>query len=302
MDWLDALLGSGMRMTTPILLSALACLPTLWTRDINIGLEGIMVFGAFFGVALGIATGSALTATLITLVLAAFAGLCFGVMVTRLKVDVFVGGIVLFVFAGAATAYLLDAIFGVKGNLADPAIPSLATVVVPFVSDVPILNGIVSGQSVLTWVAALLVVVLLVVDRRTALGIHLRAAGAHPEALATAGVSVIRIRIMAQVWCFALASLAGIQISLGQLSLFTVGMTGGVGFVALAVVIFSRGSVLLTALISLCFGLATAVTFQFDKNVVPHELTHILPYAAALVALILLSTRSRRPRRALASV
>ena len=297
MELLDALLNSSIRMTTPILLAALACLPTLWTRDINIGLEGIMIFGAFFGVAIGVVTGSAVLAVALTLVLAVLAGVCFGLLVAKLKVDVFVAGIVLFVFAGAATAYLLDVIFGVKGNLADPSIPALQTVVLPGVEDFPVIGGLLSGHTVLTWVAVALTLALFVVDRRTIVGVYLRAAGAHPEALDTSGVSVVRIRVLAQVWCFALAALAGVQISLGQLSLFTVGMTGGVGFVALAVVIFSRGSVMMTAVVSVCFGAATALTFQFDKNIVPHELTQMLPYAAALFALILISRRTSSSRR-----
>ncbi|WP_137845389.1 ABC transporter permease [Microbacterium sp. 2FI] len=302
MEWLDALLSSGVRMTTPILLAALACLPTLWTRDINIGLEGVMIFGAFFGIALGIATGSALTAVLLTLVLAAAAGLCFGLFVTKLKVDVFVGGIVLFVFAGAATAYLLDILFGVKGNLSNPGIPVLGSIDVPLLEDVPLVGGIVSGHSILSWLAVILAVVLAVADRRTVIGVHFRAAGSRPEALSAAGVSVVTTRVIAQVWCFALAALAGIEISTGQLGLFTVGMVGGVGFVALAVVIFARGSVGFAVLVSACFGIATAVSFQFDKNVVPHELTQMLPYAAALIALVLISRRSRRPRRTLVGV
>lgn len=297
MELLDALLNSSVRMTTPILLAALACLPTLWTRDINIGLEGIMIFGAFFGVAAGIATGSAALAVTITLALAGLSGLCFGLLVTKFKVDVFVGGIVLFVFASAATAYMLDSFFGVKGNLSDPGIPALPTVPIPGIADIPLLGGLLSGHTVLTWLAVAFTIVLLIVDRRTVAGVYLRAAGAHAEALETSGISVVRVRVLAQIWCFALASLAGIQISMGQLSLFTVGMTGGVGFVALAVVIFSRGSVVVTAVVSACFGAATALTFQFDKNVVPHELTQMLPYAAALVALIFISRRSLRTSR-----
>jgi len=287
-------------MGTPILLAALACLPTLWTRDINIGLEGIMIFGAFFGVAIGLVTGSVWVAITVTVVLAAIVGICFGLLVTSLKVDVFVAGIVLFVFAGGATAYLLDTIFGAKGNLADPSIPALPVITIPGLEEVTVLGGLLSGHSILTWTAVVLFIAMLVLDRTSVIAVYLKAAGSHPQALATSGVRVNRMRVLAQMWCFVLASLAGIQVSLGQLSLFTVGMTGGVGFVALAVVIFARGNVALTALISLAFGAATALTFQVDKNVVPHELTSILPYAAALVALIFISRRSRRPKLAAA--
>ncbi|MFT4231345.1 MAG: ABC transporter permease [Leucobacter sp.] len=289
MEWLDALLGSGVRMTTPILLAALACLPTVWTRDINIGLEGIMIFGAFFGVAIGLVTGSVWVSLLGTLLLACLAGLCFALLVARLGVDVFVAGIVLYIFAGAATVYMLSAFFDVKGSLDDPATPGLPLIVIPGISDVPVLNGLLSGHSVLTWIAVLVVVVMIVLDRRSVIVVRLRAAGSHPAALAVSGVNVTRVRVLAQLWCFCLAALAGMQISLSQLTLYTVGMTGGMGFVALAVVIFAKGGVGRTAAIAVAFGFATALTFQADSNVLSNDLAKMLPYAAAFAALVVLS-------------
>lgn len=292
MDWLDVFLGSGIRMATPILLAALACLPTMWTRDLNIGLEGIMIFGAFFGVAIGIATGSGIIAVLGTLGLAAVCGLAFGLAVTKLRVDVFVAGIVLFVGGGALTAYLLDVLFDVKGNLTDPRTPTLPVVTFPGIDDVPLASGLLSGHGLLTWVAAALVPLLWWMDRRLVLARRMRAAGLNPAALAAAGSSVDGPRVAAQVWCFVLCALAGVQISLSQLSLFTVGMTGGLGFVALAAAIFSSGRVPRAAVISLGFGLATAATFQVDKNTVSPDLVQALPYLLALLGLIVLSRRS----------
>ena len=296
MEWLDALLASGVRSTTPILLATLACLPTLWTRDVNIGLEGLMILGAFSGVALGLVTGSALAAVALTLVLAAALGWGFALLVTKLRVDVFVAGLVLFILGGAVAVYLLDALFEAQGNLADPAVPGLPVVELPFLAGVPLIGGLVTGHGVLTWVAVLLLVLVVVMDRRSVLVRHLRAAGSHPAALATSGGAVDRARILAQVWCFVLSALAGLHISLGQLSLFTVGMTGGLGFVALAAAIFSGGRVLFAAAVSLGFGLATALTYQFTADV-PFELGQMVPSLTALIALVVISRRSLRAHR-----
>ena len=294
MEWLDAFLGSGIRLTTPILLAALACLPTLWTRDTNIGLEGIMIYGAFSGAAFGLALGSGMAAVAATSLAAAAAGVVFGLIITRLNVNVFVAGIVLFVFAGATTVYLLDVLYGVKGNLSDPGIPSLPSISVPGLEDVPVVGALLSGHTVLTWLAVALTFAILFMDRRSVIVRRMRAAGSHPDALLTAGVNVDLLRILGQVWCFVLSALAGIQISLSQLSLFTVGMTGGLGFVALAAAIFSGGRVWLAAVVSVGFGFATALTFQFDKNSVPPEFTGMIPYVAALVGLVLLSRRTHK--------
>jgi len=88
MDFFDAFFASGMRFTTPILLAALGGLLTAWTRDLNVGLEGAMIFGAFFGVAIGSATGAWLPAVILTLLMGAFFGLVFGFIVAVLKVNV----------------------------------------------------------------------------------------------------------------------------------------------------------------------------------------------------------------------
>jgi ABC-type uncharacterized transport system permease subunit len=297
-QWINGFLESGVRVTTPILLATMAGVPTLWTADINIGLEGIMIFGAFLGVAAGIAFHSLVLAITVTLLLAIVSGLLFALAVTKLRVNVFIAGLVLIVVAGAATVYMLQELFGVQGSLNVPGTPGLPTLIIPGVSSIPILGALLSGQGVMSWVTVIVVVFVFFMDKRSVLVRHLRAAGSHPVALATSGVSVDSMRIIAQIWCFALAALAGVQISLGQLSLFTNGMTAGMGFIALAAVIFSRGRVWLAVLMALVFGFATSLTYQIDKNVLPTELTQLIPYVVAFVGLVVLARTSMRHRRA----
>ena len=293
MDWIDASLASAVRFMSPILLAALGCLPTIWTKDLNIGLEGAMLFGAFFGVAIGFSTGSAGLAVTLTLAMAALSGLIFGLMITKLNVNIFVAGIVLNIFATGGTVYLLRSLYGVKGSLSDPGIPSIATVDIPEIRDISILGSVLSGQTVLTYLSWVLVVLAMLAVRHTVFVRHLKASGEHPEALATAGGSVDKMRIGAQIWCFSLCGLAGVQLSLGQLSLFTEGMTSGTGFVALAVVIFSQGRVLLVAVMSVLFGLSFAASVRIDESVAPPQFPQMLPYVVAFVGLIILA-RTRR--------
>ncbi len=293
MEWLDAFLASGMRFTTPILLAALGCLLTTWTADLNVGLEGAMIFGAFFGVVVGLTVGSAVVAVLVVLVMGALAGVLFGYLITAFRVNVFVAGIVLNVLGAGGTVYLLRSMFGVKGTLSSDRIPALPRVNIPGVESIPALGGLVSGHSLLTYVAWLLVLLVAVAARRTVVVRHLKAAGEHPAALATAGGNVPRMRILAQAWCFALCGLAGMQLSMGQLTLFTEGMTSGLGFVALAAVIFSRGRVGLLAVMSLVFGLSTAAGVQINEDLMPPQFAQMIPYVVALAGLILLARRSK---------
>jgi simple sugar transport system permease protein len=293
MDIIDAFLSSGIRFTTPILLAGLACLLTDWTKDLNVGLEGAMLFGAFLGVALGIATGSTGLAILITLIAAAIAGALFGILVAVFRVNVFVAGIVLNIFAAGATVYLLRSIYGVKGTLSNPEMPSLDPIVIPGIDQIPVIGAVLSGHTVLTYLSWLLIAVVALGAKHTVIARRLKAAGEHPEALATAGGNVTLMRVLAQVWCFMLCALAGVQLSLGQLSLFTEGMTSGLGFVALAAVIFARGRTMLLTLMCVLFGMATATSILVDESVMPPQFAQMLPYVVAFAGLVVLARTSK---------
>lgn len=293
MDFIDAFLSSGMRFTTPILLAALGGLFTAWTRDLNVGLEGAMIFGAFFGVAIGAQTGSWVSAVVITLILGAISGLIFGYLVAVLKVNVFVAGIALNVLGAGGTVYLLRSLYGVKGTLSSDNVESIPRIEIPVIGDIPIIGAILSGQTVLTYVCWILVILTGLAVRHSVIVRRLKASGEYPEALATAGGSVLSMRLFAQVWCFTLSAMAGVQLSLGQLSLFTEGMTSGLGFVALAAVIFSRGRVLWLAGISLVFGLANAAAILIPEDVLPPQFAQMMPYVVALVGLIVLARTSK---------
>lgn len=293
MEFLEAFLASGVRFTTPILLAALGGLLTAWTRDLNVGLEGAMIFGAFFGVVIGITTESWVLAVVITATMGALSGFIFGFLITIWRVNVFVAGIALNVLGAGGTVYLLRSLYGVKGTLSSDQVPSVPRVAIPGLDHVPFIGGIVSGQTVLTYVSWALVVFTALAVRHSVVVRHLKAAGEYPAALRTAGGNVTAMRILAQIWCFTLCALAGVQLSLGQLSLFTEGMTSGLGFVALAAVIFSRGRVLWLTLISIVFGLSSAGTVVIPESVLPPQFAQMMPYVVALVGLIVLARSSR---------
>lgn len=232
-------------------------------------------------------------AVLLTAAMGALSGLVFGYVITVLRVNVFVAGIALNVLGAGGTVYLLRSMYGVKGSLSSDTVPSIPRLNLPVVEQVPIVGGILSGQTVLTYVCWLAVLLTGLAVRYSVIARRLKAAGEHPSALATAGGSVTRMRIIAQVWCFTLCALAGVQLSLGQLSLFTEGMTSGLGFVALAAVIFSRGRVGLLAVISLVFGLSSAAAVVIPAETLPPQFAQMIPYVVALLGLIVLSRTSR---------
>lgn len=292
---MDQFLSSGVRFTTPILLAAIGGLPTWWTRDLNIALEGYMLFGAFFGVYFGFLTGSSIVGVACGLAVGLLFGYVFGLVIVRLRAPVFVMGAALNVLALGGTAFLLRVLLGSRGSFNATGITPLPTVAIPGVESIPVIGPMLSGHSILTYISWVLVAVLIWAARCTTIVRHLKAAGEHGEALATAGVNVGRIRLLAQVWCGALCALGGMQLSLGQLSAFTDGMTVGLGFVALAAVIFTgaRGSALLLFGVSIVFGLALAASIRAQGLGLPSEIPQMLPYVITLGGLIVVSIRRK---------
>lgn len=302
MTELDAVLSSMVRFGTPLLLAALGGITTRWTRDLNIGLEGAVLAGAFFGVFFGFQTGSSLVAVGIVAALGFACGLAFGAAVVVARANPFVVGTAVNVLAIGGTVFLLRSQFGVKGSFIDPGIPALPVIDIPALDGVPVLGALFSGHTALTWLAFVLVAALAWAVRATTIVRHLKASGEFPEALATAGGRVRTLRVVAQGWCFALCFVAGAQLSLGQLRLFTEGMTNGLGFVALAAVIFAAGHPLVLAGVCGLFGLAFAVSVRVDPDVVAPQFAQMLPYVVTLASLVVVSYRRRRePDRLLTS-
>lgn len=164
------------------------------------------------------------------------------------------------------------------------------------------MGALLSGHTVLTWLGFVLVAVLAWASRATSVVRHLKASGEYPDALATAGGRVRTYRVLAQGWCFALCFVAGAQLSLGQLRLFTEGMTNGIGFVALAAVIFASGRPLVLAAVCGLFGLAFALSVRVDPDLIAPQFAQMLPYVATLAGLVIVSYRRRRePDRLLLS-
>jgi simple sugar transport system permease protein len=290
---LEAYLASGVRFSTPLLLAALGGLATWWTRDLNIGLEGFMLFGSFFAVLTAYQTGSSILAVVLTVLAGALIGLLFGLVVVGLRANVFVVGAAVNVLALGGTVFLLRIVLGTRGSFSSPDLPALPRLTIPVVDAVPLVGGLLSGHTVLTYLSWLLVAVVAWAARHTVLVRRLKAAGEHREALQSAGRSVRLVRLLAQVWCAALCALAGMQLSLGQLTLFTEGMTAGKGFVALAAVIFSGGGAAALLAVCLLFGFTESLSVRMESLGLPPQFPQMLPYVVTLIGLVVVSLRRR---------
>jgi ABC-type uncharacterized transport system permease subunit len=261
----------------PLIFAALAGVVCERSGILNIALEGALTVGAFAAVAVSYATGSPLLGLLAGIGAGALLCALLGIAATRFGVDQIVAGTGLNIVAAGGTAFALVIVFGQPG--ASPEVRSLGP----------------AGEAALVITAIVCAVLLHVLFSYTPWGLRLRACGENPRAVRSAGVDPARVRVLATVLAGALAGAGGVFLSLGELDLYSDGMTAGRGFIALAAVIFGRWTPLGAAAAALAFGALSALQFSLQRAGVPSELMQALPYLAALAALTGIPGRARAP-------
>ncbi|HEX3550290.1 MAG TPA: ABC transporter permease [Candidatus Elarobacter sp.] len=272
-----ALLALTIVKATPLIYAALGGVLSERSGIVNIGLEGILVAGAFTSVVVSGATGSAVLGALAGVVAGMLVAAVLAFVATRLAVDQIVAGTGINIAALAAAAFGLVLVYHQPG--ASHEVPALGT----------------TGQTVLAVLAFAAAGALQLVLTRTPWGLRVRACGEDPSAAESAGIDALATRFWAVVAGGAIASLGGVYLSLAELDLYSDGMTAGRGFIALAAVIFGRWTPLGATGAALFFGFFAALQFSLQRAGVPSELLQALPYLAALVALAGFAGRVRAP-------
>ena len=277
MDAAFALLVLTLIKATPLIYASLGGVLSERSGVVNIGLEGMLVAGAFFGVVGSYASGNAIVGAICGVLAATLLAALFAFVVTRFALDQIVTGTGINIAAIGAAAYGLVIVFGQPG--ASHEVAALGR----------------PGEAVLIGLALVLALLLQLVIDRTPWGLRVRACGENPSAAAAAGIDPLRTRFIAVTIGGAIAGLGGVFLSLGELDLYSDGMTAGRGFIALAAVIFGRWNPLGALGASLFFGFFAALQYTLQRSGVPSELMQALPYLAALVALAGFAGRVRAP-------
>ena len=257
------LFQNTLRTATPVVLCALGCLMTDQVGIMNIGVDGMMLMGAFFAVLGSYLCGSWAMGLVFALGMGVLLGLFYYVFVIKFGSDEFIIGVALNILAGGLTVFLLRTIFQVKGSFSGPGIVPLPTLRLPFLEGVPVLR-LLSGNTLLVYVSWVLVALCWVMLYKTPLGFHLRASGEAPEALRASGKSPERMKLLASVLCGALATLSGAHLSLGYLTMFSENMSASRGFVAVACVIFGGSNPPRVFLAALMFGFIDALGLRLQ--------------------------------------
>ena len=299
MDMIVSLLQNTLRTATPVVLAALGCLMTDHTGMMNIGVEGMMLIGAFAGV-MGSGVGGAWWMGLIFAVAAGLLlGLFYGVFVIKFKSDEFIIGVALNIFAGGLTTFLLRTLTGQSGTFhaQEGPLSTLPRINIPGIESIPVLGDLLSGHTLLVYVSWLLVALCWLMIYRTPLGFWLRSAGEHPKALRSIGKSPEGMQYLASLLCGAMAALAGAHLALGYLSTFSENMSNSRGFIAVACVIFGRSNPPKVFLAALLFGFIDALGMRLQSAGISSALTSIFPYLGTVLMMVLLALRTHFKRR-----
>ena len=274
---LIALAGLTLIKATPLIFAALGGVLSERSGVVNIGLEGIMIGGAFTAVCVSGATGSPLLGAIAGIFAGAALAALLAFVATRLAFDQLVAGTGLNIVALGGAAFGLVLVYGQPG--ASHEVPAFGK----------------TGEAVLTVLALVLAGALSLFLNRTPWGLRIRACGENPRAAASAGIDPLQTRFWSVVAGGAIASLGGVYLALAELDLYSDGMTAGRGFIALAAVIFGRWTPFGATGAALFFGFFSALQYTLQRVGIPSELMQALPYLAALVALAGLAGRVRAP-------
>lgn len=290
---MDAVLEAALRLAAPLLLAALGELLVERAGVVNVGIEGMMLAGAFAAFAAAVATGSPAAGVAAGVVAAAGLGLVFAAFAVVRRSDQIVVGTAVNLLALGATGLALRALF--PGEV--PAAPTIAPLAVPGLADLPILGPAIFRQTPFVPAGLVLAGAVAFLLARTRTGLRLRAVGEAARAADAEGVPVTAVRVLSVLAGAALAGLAGAMLPLAQSNTFSEGMTAGRGFIALAIVIFGRWSAGGCVLAALFFGATTALQFRLQARGldVPYPLALMLPYVLTLGVLAVATGRARAP-------
>jgi general nucleoside transport system permease protein len=283
-----SLLNSAVRMVAPILLAALGGLLCARVGVFNVGLEGFVLVGAFAGILGNHLFANLWLAVLFAVVSVVIYSLLFAYVSIHLRANEIVVGIAMNFLALGLTAFLLRAIFKVKGAYSDSNMVGLPEWHIPVIKDIPVLGDILSGHSPLVYLTFVIVIAMHFYLFRTVSGFRLLAVGENPTAAKSMGIGVRRYQYGAIMMSGVLCGLAGAQLSLGQLTMFSEGMTNGRGFIALVAMMLGQSNPVGVMGASLFFGLMDALSIRLQGLSMPSQFTMMVPYVVTLIALFLL--------------
>ena len=286
------------RVGVPLLFASMSAYTASLAGIPNIAVEGIMIFGALFGVYFSALTGSAWGGLAGVILIGVLMALVLAFFTMKMKTNPIMIGIALNLFAADFSIWLLLVWTGSKGTTASLPSKVLPTVNIPFIQDIPILGEIISGHYFLTYVCFVLAVLIYILVYKTPFGLHMKACGLDEHAAESVGIKVNKVRLIAIIISGILAALGGAYLSMGYMSIFSNNMTASRGWIGIAANAVGQGNFLIVVLTTFVFAIAQGVVNRLAITNLPSELINTIPYICVLLGLIALSIKEYRKNRA----
>lgn len=282
-----------LRMAIPLTLASIG--GTICERSgiINLGIEGMMLAGAFGAVAGTHVTGNPWMGMLFAIVIGGLCGLIHAVLCIRFKTNQSVSGVGINILASGLTIVLCRAIWdsdGISGTVAQ-----IPYITIPVLNKIPVLGALFDKQSPYLYLTVMIVIIAWYIMYRTKVGLRLRTIGDHPKAASTAGVNVTKYRYVAVIICGMLCGLGGSFLSIVQSNLFVKEMVAGRGYMALAANIFGGWNPAGSFFASLLFAFAQALRINLTLDI-PEQFLQMLPYVLTLLVLIGVGRKVKGPQ------
>lgn len=287
---LAAAIGAAM----PLLFATIGEIYTEKAGNLNLGVEGMMIMGAVMGFGAGYLTGNAFLALLGALLAGALGGAIYALLTITLRANQVVSGLALTIFGEGFASFIGK---NLVGNAAPESVKAIfRTVNLPLLSEIPVLGPIFFRQNLFVYLGYALVALTLFYFKYTTYGNNLRAVGENPGAADASGIPIDLYKYVHIIWGGALAGLGGAYLSLVTVPVWQEGITGGRGWIAVALVIFASWKPVKALLGAILFGGLDILGFRLQgMNIhVSQYLIDMLPYVSTILVIIV-STRKNKP-------
>lgn len=301
---LGQLLNSTLVFSTALIFTALGGIFSERSGVVNIGLEGLMIFGAFaagvgtyYAQEAGMGSFSPWVGVIAAMVAGALGALIHAVATITFKADQTISGIVINFLAAGLTVYIVKLIF--DGAAETPLVTVFHKVPIPILRDIPIIGEGFFNSYPTTYLALILVAVIYFVLFKTPFGLRLRSVGEHPSAADTLGVNVTKMRYIGVLLSGVLGGIGGATITLTTTSTFAHNTISGQGFIAIAAMIFGKWNPLGAFGAAMFFGFSQAIRnyvqlFDWSRSI-PQEFIFMIPYVLTIIVLVGAVGRSSAP-------
>jgi len=287
-------LASGLRLSTPLLFAALGEKIAERAGVLNLGVEGMMIMGAFAGFMGAFITGNIAIGFLFGIATGAVMAALMAFLNVTLRTNQLVAGLAVWLLGLGLSALLYRLAFGIGVS---PSVKPLGAINIPGLSEIPFAGPILFNHDPLVYIGWAMVPILYILLFKTKLGLKIRTVGENPRQADTQGVNVARIRYLAVIIGGAMAGIAGAYLSLVMAGSFVEGMTNARGWIAIALVIFGRWHPIGIMGACLLFGVVDALQFSLQAAGIraPHQIMLMLPYIMAIAVMALTYKRTIQP-------